>query len=305
MPRIFISYRRDDSADVSEDLAEVLARVFGANNVFFDRVSIRLGEPFPNRLRNAIDDANVMLVIIGERWLSERLHQPDDFVYLEVRRGLDRSHLRVIPVLLDATPMPGARDLPTDIAQLVHLNAFVLHTDRRGFGKDAEHLCELIGMPLQRRRAFLLIAALVLLALLSIGIGLLTQRDGSSPDATTITEVPATTATLTMTTPPPTATVPREATTEAAAEVIEATPNLTRTADYRTYVINASIQASNLTRDAINAQLAEQDQPPPFTPASESVIATSTRGSTPQPAAQSILATNTPVSQSILPTATR
>ena len=62
---------------------------------------------------------------MGRRWLTitdddgqRRLDCSDDVHRLEIALALSRDHVTVIPVRVDAAPMPHAKDLPEDIRRL-------------------------------------------------------------------------------------------------------------------------------------------------------------------------------------------
>ena len=131
--RIFLSYRRDDSAAHAGRLRDALADRFGAENVFQDVVAISAGEDFTVAVDRALDDSDVMLVVIGPRWIDSvdaegapRLHHEEDYVRFEVARALERNR-RVIPVLVGNATLPAPRDLPQELRTLVNRQAVSLH----------------------------------------------------------------------------------------------------------------------------------------------------------------------------------
>src|SRR5688500_9463232 len=96
--RIFISYRRDDSAGHAGRLADHLHRRFGSARVFLDIDTIQPGADFPTVLRSSLQETVAMLVVIGPSWTSlagadgvRRLDDPADFVRLEVEAALGRD----------------------------------------------------------------------------------------------------------------------------------------------------------------------------------------------------------------------
>ncbi len=132
MPGVFISYRRDDSAGYAGALERELATRFGAERVFMDIKSIEGGTEFPIAIDEAIKSSDVVLILIGSRWLDEkdgqgfrRLEKPDDFVRKEIARAL-QGRARVIPVLLDGAPLPAAEQLPHDLQPLTTRHALGL-----------------------------------------------------------------------------------------------------------------------------------------------------------------------------------
>lgn len=135
MSRIFISYRRDDSADITGRLYDRLVRKFGKQSVFKDVDDIPLGRDFRRALREAVGRCEVMLVVIGRQWLTvaddhrrRRLDNPGDFVRIEVESALDRN-IPVIPVLVQGATMPRESDLPPSLAALAYRNGFALRAD--------------------------------------------------------------------------------------------------------------------------------------------------------------------------------
>lgn len=124
MARIFISYRRDDSADAAGRLAERLRQHFPQSEIFLDISSIKPGVDFAEVIKQEVSTCDALIVVIGKQWLSltdvtgrRRLDDPDDFVRLEVATALKRN-IPVIPVLVSGTSMPQAHELPPDLRTL-------------------------------------------------------------------------------------------------------------------------------------------------------------------------------------------
>ena len=70
MPKIFISYRREDSEHVTGRIYDRLESHFGRDNVFLDVDAIPLGVDFREHLGRAVGRCDVLLAVIGERWLD-------------------------------------------------------------------------------------------------------------------------------------------------------------------------------------------------------------------------------------------
>jgi hypothetical protein len=147
--RIFISYRREDSAPHAGRLNDRLCLAFGADRVFMDIDDIPLGQDFTAALRENVRLADVVLVIIGPTWLSitgedgpRRLDDERDFVRFEVAEAL-RQGKRVIPILVNDTPLPKAADLPDDLQPLLVCQA--LHLADARFNRDAADLIRALG----------------------------------------------------------------------------------------------------------------------------------------------------------------
>ena len=132
MKNAFISYRRQDSPGYVRALYDRLVHHFGSNKVFMDVDDIQLGSDFVNVLDNNLKGCAVMLVVIGNDWLTttnaagqRRLDNPADFVRLEVSRALQRG-ISVIPILVSGAQMPSEDELPDDLKPLARRQALEL-----------------------------------------------------------------------------------------------------------------------------------------------------------------------------------
>src|SRR5262245_56570278 len=132
MPKIFISYRRDEAEGYAGRIHERLASIFGTHSVFMDVDDLKPGSEFPLAIENAIATSDVLLVLIGKQWLqfrdpagNRRLDDPEDFVRREIVTALNRK-VRVIPVLLNGARLPSEQDLPADLKRLVDPQAIDL-----------------------------------------------------------------------------------------------------------------------------------------------------------------------------------
>ena len=110
--RIFISYRRDDSQGSAGRLRDKLVQYFPPEHVFMDVDTVEPGIDFVASIQKAVGDCDVLLAVIGKRWLDSvdsqgrpRLESPEDYVGLEIAAALARD-IRVVPVLVDGAEMP-------------------------------------------------------------------------------------------------------------------------------------------------------------------------------------------------------
>ncbi len=136
MARIFISYRRDDSAYVAGMLSEKLQEYFGKESVFIDIDTIPFGIDFRNHINSAVEQCDVLLVLIGDSWLNassadgrRKIDNQSDFVRVEIECALKRG-IPVIPVLLDDANMPIEDELPPSLRHLVYRNAAEIRSGR-------------------------------------------------------------------------------------------------------------------------------------------------------------------------------
>jgi hypothetical protein len=150
--RIFISYRRDETAYPAGWLFDRLAQHFGAGQVFKDVDSIELGDDFVQVITKAVGSCDVLLALIGNQWLTitdaqerRRLDDPDDFVRVEIEAALSRN-VRIIPILVDGARMPHADELPAGLAGLTRRQALELSPSR--FEYDTSRLLKVLDMTL-------------------------------------------------------------------------------------------------------------------------------------------------------------
>ena len=67
---IFISYRRQDASHLAGRLYDRLADTFGEAQIFMDVDTIDLGRDFAEVIAGAIGSCQVLLALIGPRWLA-------------------------------------------------------------------------------------------------------------------------------------------------------------------------------------------------------------------------------------------
>ncbi|MBR1279006.1 SUMF1/EgtB/PvdO family nonheme iron enzyme [Bradyrhizobium sp. AUGA SZCCT0283] len=127
-PKVFISYRRDDSAGHAGRVHDRLEREFGRNLLFMDVDSVPLGVNFVKVLGEEIAKCDALLAIIGPGWLdardengNRRLDNLNDFVRIEIETALLRG-IPVIPILLEGTRVPKADRLPDGLKELALRN---------------------------------------------------------------------------------------------------------------------------------------------------------------------------------------
>jgi TIR domain len=130
---IAISYRRQDSSPVAGRLYDRLQAEFGKGSVFMDFDSIPYGVDFREHIKQTLQRAKVVVAIIGPEWSggkelsNRRIDDPTDFVRLEVASALENG-IPIIPVLINNTPMPEARNLPPELEGLAFRNGLTLDT---------------------------------------------------------------------------------------------------------------------------------------------------------------------------------
>jgi len=127
MLRITISYRRDDSLDITGRIFYRLAGHFGREAVFRDIDSIPPGTDFRRHIDLLLDESDIVLAIVGPRWIGPNNEQlslasPADPVRLEIETAL-RKDKPLIPVLVSRAVMPHADVLPASLHGFVYRHA--------------------------------------------------------------------------------------------------------------------------------------------------------------------------------------
>jgi hypothetical protein len=217
MTRIFISYRSDDSRTFVGRIYDHLARKFGANNVFKDVDSIPAGSDFRGVIKEAVSACDVVLVIIGPRWLDakdkagqRRLDDPEDFVRIEVETGLQRASARVIPVLVEGAAMPDADALPLALREVAYRNARIIRDDP-DFHRDMERLIQSIQRARRWRFDWKWVVGAVLIpiiaALIAGGLPAILGRDSPTPTFAAVLPTDTEAPTNAPPTDPPTNTI--------------------------------------------------------------------------------------------------
>jgi len=142
--KIFISYRRDDSAFAARGVHDRLEREFGRESLFMDVDAVRLGVDFVEKIGAEVAKCDVLLAIIGPYWLeandkesNRRLDNGHDFVRIEIAATLKRN-IPVIPILLEGTLMPKAERLPDELKGLARRNG--LDVRHASFHSDMDRL---------------------------------------------------------------------------------------------------------------------------------------------------------------------
>jgi hypothetical protein len=113
--KIFVSYRRQDTAASAVGIGQYLEKEFGNKNVYID-VETHAGAKYASVIEKHLAECRVLLVLIGPDWL--KLQKPNDWVQREIAYALRRD-ITVIPVLIDGAQLPDQELLPDDIKGLV------------------------------------------------------------------------------------------------------------------------------------------------------------------------------------------
>jgi len=156
-PRIFISYRRSDSAAIVGHIYERLAARFKTESVFRDINKMPLGKNFYDHIKEELAGCDVVLVVVGPQWLAvdsrgqSRIQQSDDPVRLEVEAAL-QSGATVIPVMVEDAALPKAMDLPESLKTFPALAGARINVE--DFDHHLERLMQSIDGVLEQRGKF-------------------------------------------------------------------------------------------------------------------------------------------------------
>ena len=133
MPKIFVCHRREDTADVAGRIFDRLVMNYGDQQILKDLDSIPLGVDFREYLGRMVGECDVLLAVIGPRWLdaegdTSRLDDPRDFVRIEIESALTRE-IPVVPLFVGGASMPSEEDVPESIRPFVYRNGVPVRPD--------------------------------------------------------------------------------------------------------------------------------------------------------------------------------
>jgi uncharacterized membrane protein HdeD (DUF308 family) len=127
MPKITISYRRADAPSDAGRIFDRLNARYGKESVFMDIDTIPFGVDFRDYVEGALRGTDIVLAVIGPRWLGRRgararIQEETDPVRIEIEAAMRLGKV-IVPVLVANAVMPSPSDLPDSIAKLSFLNA--------------------------------------------------------------------------------------------------------------------------------------------------------------------------------------
>lgn len=138
---IFFCYRRHDVAHMTDRIAERLATRFGDEAIFKDVDSIQPGERWMDSIRRQLEQARVVVAIIGPGWEpAVDTAEETDHVAIELREAFERE-LPMLPVLVDREAPPAAGELPEVMGRLLDIQALRIRRNP-DFDHDMERLAQ-------------------------------------------------------------------------------------------------------------------------------------------------------------------
>jgi hypothetical protein len=145
--RIFISYRREESAGHAGRLYDRLFAHFG-DRVFMDVHSLKGGVDFEEVIEQVVPSCAVVLAIIGPQWLTStdeasrrRIDDPHDLMRRELEAAFTAA-VRVIPILIAGAAMPKREYLPNGLERLARRHNLRLSNET--FHADVDVVMEAI-----------------------------------------------------------------------------------------------------------------------------------------------------------------
>jgi hypothetical protein len=139
MSRIAISYRREDSMDITGRIFDRLVGRYGRSAVFLDIEKIPPGMDFRDHLKKVIGGSDVLMVVVGPDWAGSdeqghsRLRDEKDFVRTEVEIAL-AGGIQIIPLLVGEASMPQPAVLPDSLKDFTYRHAYTIDS-----GRDFDH----------------------------------------------------------------------------------------------------------------------------------------------------------------------
>jgi len=97
--------------------------------------TLKYGVDFASHIQQFLEQSRVVIAVMGENWIgrgsdgSIRIRDSDDWVRREIEIAVQQK-IKILPVLVGASQMPSAADLPECLRSICTLNAAPLSTGR-------------------------------------------------------------------------------------------------------------------------------------------------------------------------------
>lgn len=109
-PRLFVSFRDDDTNDVAVALGEQLKSDLGARSVYIYTHDNAVGQDYLARMTKSLRESDGVVTLVGQKWVGEsldgnpRIEDPEDLVRQEVEHALDASTMGLaLPILVETS----------------------------------------------------------------------------------------------------------------------------------------------------------------------------------------------------------
>jgi hypothetical protein len=169
--KLFISYRREDAADIAGRIRDWLVQSLHMppENVFMDVTTILPGADFTHVIEQAIAQCDAMIVVMSPAWLSHVGTADVSYPRLEAETAL-RRNLLVIPISTGGIATPTEAELPETLHPLSRLNIRLVRAD--SFDYDMDWVHKALGVRKSARFSLIVSISAILLALLILGVTL-------------------------------------------------------------------------------------------------------------------------------------
>ena len=125
VPRLFISYRRDDASAEANNIKSAVCRHFGDDCAFLDASSIEAGAEWRDLIEAELDAASTVIAVVGPAWLTagqnewgeRRIDDEKDWVRRELAKSFATGK-KVVPVLVRGAKLPPPSALPDAVKPL-------------------------------------------------------------------------------------------------------------------------------------------------------------------------------------------
>ena len=135
MNRIFISSRSSDGKKDADRLCADLSRLYGADQVFFDKQDLRGGHSWRSAIMAALGTRPVVLLLVTPELLGmvhpeggRRIDREDDPIRGEVLTAQTHG-ATIVPLLTEGMVMPATADIPEPLRFLKESHALKLRTE--------------------------------------------------------------------------------------------------------------------------------------------------------------------------------
>jgi hypothetical protein len=131
--KIFVNYRRADHRDFVEHIRTWFMHRYGRENVFMDFDTIPPFARFESFIRQKVRECDVVVAIIGPRWL-ELMHQKTtegqpDYVRIELEEAIKHGKV-VAPLCIQGARVPPEKAIPANLRVIFQRNVPSLRSGR-------------------------------------------------------------------------------------------------------------------------------------------------------------------------------